>query len=237
MLARILAPMGLFALAVLVGHGEARGAASAARAIAGKVTYQGPGPAPEKVRVSADPRCQQMHPNGLERSLIDITGGGLADAFVWLKGGVVGDYPAPTEPVILDQRGCEYHPQVIGVQAGQPIRILNSDDTLHNIHPRPTNNREFNIGQPRKGMESLRTFESPELMIPVGCDVHPWMRAYVSVVAHPFFAITKADGTYEIKGVPPGEYEVEVYHGQLKSLTRTITVKALQAANADFAFQ
>jgi hypothetical protein len=114
---------------------------------------------------------------------------------------------------------------VIGVQANQPIKIRNSDDTLHNIHPRPTINSEFNIGQPRKGMESTKSFDKQEIMIPVGCDVHPWMRSYISIVDHPFFAVTKDDGTYEIKGLPPGDYEVEAYHEKLKTQTQKVSVK------------
>jgi uncharacterized protein (DUF2141 family) len=86
-------------------------------------------------------------------------------------------------------------------------------------------NAEFNVGQPRKGMESTKTFDKQEIMIPVGCDVHPWMRSYISVVSHPFFAVTKDDGTYEIKGLPPGDYEVEAFHEKLKTQTQKITVK------------
>jgi hypothetical protein len=203
--------------------------------ISGKVTFDGTPPAPEKVKVGADPNCAKLHPAGLEKKSVDTAGGGLAHAFVWVKAGVSGSYPAPSEPVLLDQQGCMYHPHVIGVQAGQPIKIRNSDDTMHNIHPRPTTNSEFNVGQARKGMESVRTFDKEELMIPVGCDVHPWMRSYVSVVGHPFFAVTKDDGTYEIKGLPAGEYEVEVRHEKAAATTQKVTVKANESAKADFA--
>jgi hypothetical protein len=192
--------------------------------IAGKVSFTGTAPAPEKVKVAADPKCQSMHPQGLEKQTIAVKDGGLAHVFVWVKNAPGGGAP-PTDPVELDQEGCEYHPHVIGVRTGQPIKIKNSDDTLHNIHPRPTVNAEFNVGQPRKGMESTKTFDKQEIMIPVGCDVHPWMRSYISVVSHPFFAVTKDDGTYEIKGLPPGDYEVEAYHEKLKTQTQKVTVK------------
>jgi hypothetical protein len=125
---------------------------------------------------------------------------------------------------------------VIGVQAGQPITVRNSDDTLHNIHPRPTANPEFNIGQARKGMESQRSFDKQEIMIPVGCDVHPWMRSYISVLSHPFFAVTGEDGTYEIKNVPPGEYEVEVFHEKLKTQTGKASVRSGEPTKVDLAF-
>jgi hypothetical protein len=192
--------------------------------ISGKVSFTGTAPAPEKVKVAADPKCQSMHPQGLEKQTVQVKDGGLAHVFVWVKNAPGGGAP-PSEAVTLDQQGCEYHPHVIGVRTGQAIKITNSDETLHNIHPRPTVNAEFNIGQPRKGMESTKSFDKQEIMIPVGCDVHPWMRSYISVVDHPFFAVTKDDGTYEIKGLPPGDYEVEAYHEKLKTQTQKVSVK------------
>jgi hypothetical protein len=125
------------------------------------------------------------------------------------------------------------------MRAGQALRIRNSDDTLHNIHPRPQVNSEFNIGQPRKDMESVREgekgFAKPEVMIPVGCDVHPWMRAYISVLEHPFSAVTKEDGTFEIKGLPAGDYEVEAFHGKLKTQTQKITPAGAAATSPSWA--
>jgi hypothetical protein len=211
--------------------------AAGATTITGRVSFEGTPPAPEKVKTSADPKCQQMHPQGLEKATVAVKDGGLAHAFVWLKSGVSGSQPAPAEAAVLDQQGCEYHPHVVGVRTGQNITIRNSDDTLHNIHPRPSVNKGFNIGQARKGMEAQKSFDKQEIMIPVGCDVHPWMRSYISVVDHPYFAVTKDDGTYEIKNVPPGDYEVEVVHEKLKNQTQKVSVKAGAPAKADFAFK
>jgi len=215
----------------------AGGAAAGGASVAGKISFEGTPPAPEKIKTSADPKCQALHPTGLERQTVDTSGGGLKDVFVYVKSGLSGSYPAPTEPVLLDQHGCMYSPHIVAVQAGQPLKIRNSDDTLHNIHPRPAVNQEFNIGQPRQGMESTKSFDKPEVMIPVGCDVHPWMRAYIGVLNHPFYAVTKADGTYEIKGLPPGEYEVEAWHEKLKNQTQKITVKDGEKTKADFAYK
>ena len=155
-----------------------------------------------------------------------------------MKSGVTGTYPAPdgSRSSSTSRAACTT-PHVIGVQAGQPIKITNSDDTLHNIHPRPTVNAEFNIGQPRKGMESTKTFDKKEVMIPVGCDVHPWMRSYISVLDHPFFAVTKDDGTYEIKDLPAGDYEVEAFHEKLKTQTGKVTVKDGEAAKLDLTYK
>jgi carboxypeptidase family protein len=205
--------------------------------ISGKVTFTGTPPAPEKIKVSADPKCQELHKEGLERQSVRVKDGGLADTFVYLKSGVTGDFPAPTAEVVLDQHGCMYEPAMLGMQVNQPLKIRNSDDTLHNIHPRPTVNAEFNIGQPRKGMETTKTFDKEEVMIPVGCDVHPWMRAYISVLDNPFYAVTKDDGTFEIKGLPAGEYEIEAFHGKLKSQDQKVTVKDGETAALNFTFK
>jgi len=209
-----------------------------ASSIVGTVTFQGVPPAPARVDMGHnDPKCGVMHPEGATRRTILVHDGGLANAFVWLKSGVSGDHPISTGRPVLDQLGCFFVPHVLGVRAGQAITIRNSDDTLHSIHARPVLNAEFHIGQPRKGMETSRTFDKPELMIPISCAVHPWMGAYVSVVDHPYFAVTGRDGTFEIPDVPPGDYEIQVVHEELRSQSRRITVGADQKAHADFVFK
>ena len=215
----------------------AGGAAKGSASISGKISFAGDAPAPEKIKVSADPYCQKEHKDGLERKVVDVKDGGLKDVFVYVKSGVTGTYPAPTEAIELDQQGCMYKPHIVALQVGQPLKIKNNDETLHNIHPRPAINAEFNIGQPRKGMESTKTFDKKEVMIPVGCDVHPWMRSYISVVDHPFYAVTDEDGKFEIKGLPAGEYEIEAVHEKLKSTTGKITVKDGESAKLDLNYQ
>jgi hypothetical protein len=216
-------------------------AAGGSASVSGKVAFEGTAPAPEKVKLNADPKCAAMHKEGLERTAIAVKDGGVGDVLVYVKSGVKGTFPVPAEAVVLDQQGCDYHPHMVVMRAGQPLKIRNSDDTLHNIHPRPQANPEFNIGQPRKGMESVREgekgFAKAEVMIPVGCDVHPWMRAYISVLEHPFYAVTKEDGTFEIKGLPAGEYEIEAFHGKLKGQTQKVTVQDGQAATANFSYK
>jgi len=204
--------------------------------IGGKIAFDGVVPASEKVKLSADPKCAAMHKDGLERQPIHVKDGALADVLVYVKSGASGSYPAPAEDVVLDQHGCDYTPHMVAMVAGQKLKIRNSDDTLHNIHPRPQLNTEFNVGQPRQGMESEKTFDKAEMLIPVGCDVHPWMRAYISVLNNPFFAVTGEDGTFEIKGLPAGEYEIEAVHGKLgidKAVSGKVTVKADEAAKLD----
>jgi hypothetical protein len=214
----------------------AGGAATGSGSISGKVTYAGQPPAAEKIKTTADPKCHEMHKDGLERQTVEVKDGGLAHTLVYVKNPPAGA-TSPTEEVLLDQEGCMYKPSMLAVRTGQPIKIRNSDDTLHNIHPRPTKNKEFNIGQPRKGMETTRTFDQEEIMIPVGCDVHPWMRSYISVMSHPYFAVTKDDGSFEIKNLPAGEYEVEAHHPKLKTTTAKVTVKDGDAAKLDLPFK
>jgi hypothetical protein len=223
-------PRGLLIVMALVAAGllaaPTSGDDTGAGAIAGKISFSGTAPPPQTIKLSADPRCAAIHPDGLERHPVRVKDGGLADVLVYVKSGLSeSSFPTPSVPFLLDQVGCEYHPQMVAIMVGQPLRIRNDDDTLHNIHPRPKVNKEFNVGQPRKGMETTKTFEKPELMIPTGCEVHPWMRAYISVLAHPFFSVTTEDGSYEIEGLPDGEYEVEAVHRELKSVTGTVSVK------------
>jgi hypothetical protein len=137
---------------------------------------------------------------------------------------------------VLDQRGCRYTPHVFGVQVGQPVEIVNSDPTLHNVHAMPKTNDEFNFGQPVQGMRMRRTFSKPEVMVPVRCDVHGWMNAYAGVVTHPFHAVTTADGAFAIKGLPPGKYTLEAWHERLGTQTQTITIDGKKDATATFSF-
>jgi len=203
-------------------------------AIAGKVGLSGTPPPAQKVKLSADPKCEAMHKEGLERQPVRVKDGGVADVLVYVKSPVGGGpYAPPSEPFVLDQSGCEYHPAMIALMVGQPLKIRNSDETLHNIHPRPTTNKEFNVGQPRKGMEVTKVFDKPETLIQTGCDVHPWMRAYISVLANPFFAVTNETGAFEIKGLPDGDYEVEALQGQLSPVSGKVSVKGGQTSRLD----
>ena len=203
--------------------------------ITGKISFKGTLPEPIRIRMSADPRCAQANPGGSERRQVDVAGGGLASVIVSLTNPPRGGAPITT-PAVLDQSGCMYTPAAIGLMVNQPLKIRNSDDTLHNVHPRPTVNAGFNIGQPRKGMETEKKFDKPETFFPVSCDVHPWMRSYIAVFDHPYFAVTKADGTFEIANVPPGTYDVQAQHPTLKIMTGKVTVKAGGEGKLDLTF-
>lgn len=223
------------AVAVLLG-GVPAAQAQANGKITGKVLFKGVAPEPIKIRMAADPRCMAANPSGAERRQIDGKNGGLANVIVSIKTKVKGTFAPNTTPVLLDQSGCMYTPAVIGLMVGQPLKMRNSDETLHNIHPRPVVNEGFNVGQPRKGMETEKKFDKPETFFPVSCDVHPWMRSYIAVFDHPFFTVTKDDGTFEIQNVPPGEYEIEAQHPTLKIMTGKVVVKAGGTGAVDLTF-
>jgi len=143
----------------------------------------------------------------------------------------------PATPAVLDQKGCVYAPHVLGLQVGQTLEIRNSDSTLHNMHAIPENNREFNKALNLQGLNHTHTFSTAEVMIPFKCDVHRWMRSYVGVLAHPFFAVTGADGAFQLTGLPPGTYTVEAWHEKLGRQTQSVTIGATQAGDVAFTFK
>ena len=205
--------------------------------LAGRVTFDGQAPEPAVLRTSADRACDQGGAPLLDESLLVGGDGGLQNAFVYVKDGL-GDYifDVPTEPVVLDQKGCKYEPHVFGVRVGQPIEILNSDPTLHNVHAMPQTNEEFNQGMPLQGMKLNQVFTAPEVGVPFKCDVHGWMASYAGIVEHPYFAVTGADGRFTLPDLPPGTYTIEAWHEKLGTRTQQITIEPKQAAEVAFTF-
>jgi plastocyanin len=168
-----------------------------------------------------------------------VKDGRLQNVFVHVKDGLGNKiYPAPSTPIVLDQKGCRYTPHVIGVQVGQPVEFTNSDPTIHNIHTTAETpaNPEIDFSQPPKGGTTQRVFAKPELMIPVRCNYHPWMNAFINVSPNPFFAVTGENGHFEIRGLPPGTYTVVANHEVLGQQTTQVTVGSKQTATADFVF-
>jgi hypothetical protein len=206
--------------------------------ITGSVMLEGTPPEEQVIRMNADPVCMREAP-GTQRTEMFIVGDGgtFGNVFIYIKDGLDGyDFPTPTGSVELDQKGCRYLPHIFGIQAGQTLAILNSDPTLHNIHALPANNPEFNTGQPIQGMRTEQRFENPEIMVPFKCDVHGWMNAYAGVVDHPYFAVTTADGAFQMPNVPPGTYTLEAWHEKLGTQTQSVTVDASGTAEVSFTF-
>ncbi|HEY3204250.1 MAG TPA: carboxypeptidase regulatory-like domain-containing protein [Thermoanaerobaculia bacterium] len=206
--------------------------------VTGKVNFEGTAPAMAAIKMDADAYCKAEHKEPVyEQEVVVNSNKTLQWVLVYVKEGVSGSYPAPTTPVTLDQHGCQYRPHVFGIQAGQPLKILNSDGTLHNIHALPKKNAEFNIGQPFKGMETLKKFDNTEVPLRFKCDVHKWMGAYTGVFNHPFFATTNEQGTFEIKNLPPGNYVIEAWHEKYGAQTQNVTVSGSESKTVDFTFK
>lgn len=205
--------------------------------ITGKISWNGPKPREITVKMAADPYCDSANEGGVTRMAPNVSAdGGMIDIFIYVKAGLTAKYETPTEKVLIDQRSCNYVPSVVGVMTNQPIEIMNSDSTLHNVHALPENSKGFNIGMPTKGMKSTRKFPNPEALIRIKCDVHPWMETYVGVVENPFHAVTGDDGRFELADVPPGEYTIEAVHPRLGARSATVKVASGAAATADFEF-
>ncbi len=196
--------------------------------IVGKVSLQGTPPAEKALPL--DPGCGKLWPNEKPTTRFYEVGadGGLADVFVYLKEAPAKD--APAKPAMLDQKGCEYVPYILGMQVGQKLLVRNSDPVLHNVHATPKVNKEFNLAQMAGGKDIERSFDQSEVMVRFKCDVHPWMFAYVGVVPHPYFAVTDKAGKFKIEGVPAGKYTLATFHRKThvtddKAATQEIEVK------------
>jgi plastocyanin len=204
--------------------------------VTGRVLFAGTPPPPAPIKMGSDPYCEQQGAAVTETVAVGADGG-LKNVFVYVKDGL-GDlrFPVPGTPVVLDQKGCRYVPRVFGVQVGQPIEIVNSDRTLHNIHALAETNREFNMGQPAPGRDT-HTFSTREVMVLFKCDVHRWMNAYAGVLDHPYYAVTSEDGRFELKGLPPGTYTIEAWHETLGAATQSVTIGAKETKDVPFSFE
>jgi plastocyanin len=205
-----------------------------AATVAGTVKFDGPAPKAAKIDMSQDANCKGS--NTAEN--VVVADGDLANVFVYVKEGLGNrTFASPSEPVVLDQSGCKYHPHVLGVMAGQTVKIQNSDPTTHNIHPTPKDNREWNESQAPQAPALDKTFAREEIMLPVKCNQHPWMRMFISVTKSPFYAVTGPNGKYEIKGLPPGDYTLAFVHEKLGEQDLKVTLGAKESKTVDVSFK
>ena len=229
--------VGLIAGLGFTGSSIVRGA-DAGATLKGSVMFKGVAPTPAKIKTSADPMCQQMHPQGIKNEEYVVgKNGGLQNVFIYVKQGLEGKtFPVETKPATITQKGCQYVPHVVGVQTGQPLEITNDDATLHNVNAQPKNNAGFNFAQPVQGMKSAKKFEKPEIMVPFICNIHPWMKSYIGVVGHPFFAVSNDSGQFEIKDLPAGTYVLEAWHEKMGTSQQKITIKPGEVKQVSFVF-
>ena len=208
-----------------------------AATVSGMVSFTGEVPRFPPVNMSAEPDCVQLHGGRVPSDRVLVNDGKLQDALIWVSKGLEGKrFPVRTDPVSLDQKGCIYKPHVVAVQAGQPLNITNSDPTTHNVHPLPRENREWNKSQTSGAPAIDYAFPRAEMKIAVKCNIHPWMQAYVHVLDHPYFAVTDANGAFEIGNLPPGTYTLQAVHERLGEQEMEFTVGSSESTQVDFEF-
>jgi plastocyanin len=197
---------------------------SQAASVSGTVKLDGTAPKPTKIDMSQDPACKKGGDNMTETVVTDGKGD-LANVFVYVKDGLPNaNFEVPKDAVVIDQQGCRYHPHVLGAMAGQTVSIKNDDQTTHNIHPSPKDNKEWNESQPPGAAPLEKQFARQEVLIPVKCNQHPWMKMYIGVVKNPYFAVTDKDGKFTIKDLPPGDYTLAAVHEKYGEQTMKVHV-------------
>jgi plastocyanin len=213
--------------------------AATAGSVTGTVTLDGKAPAAKPINMSAEPYCQKAHSSPVVPPEV-VTGdkGALANVVVFVKDGL-GDYvfTSVTSPVVLNQQGCMYDPHIIALMTGQTLEVKNSDQTTHNIHPMPKDNRDWNKSQAPGADPIDDSFARAELAIPVKCNVHPWMKSYIFVFKHPYYAVTTKDGKFELKNLPPGTYTIEAWQEKYGPVDQTVTIGAKESKPVNFTFK
>jgi plastocyanin len=206
--------------------------------LTGTVKFEGVAPKPSSIDMSSDPNCAKAHPTpATTEDIVVDANHGLANVVIYVSDGLTGrTFQPPQQPAVFEQKGCQYRPHVLALQANQKLDVVNSDQTTHNIHPSPNNNREWNMTQPH-GMPLEQTFAREEIAIPVKCNVHPWMKGYIAVFKHPYFVVSDKNGSFDLKDLPPGNYTITAWQEKLGTQTQKITVGAGESKTLDFTFK
>jgi len=211
-----------------------------AATISGTVTYDGKVPNLKPLAMDADPVCASKHKEPVPNQALELgkSGNTMGNILVRVATGLPAGktYPAPKDPVVMDQNGCIYQPHVFVIQQGQAFNVLNSDGVLHNVHALPKVNGQFNMAMPPNRKEAEHVFDKPEDPFQIKCDVHPWMTAYTMITTNPFYSVTKEDGKFTISNVPAGTYEIEAWHEKLGKKTEKVTVGENDTKSVDFKF-
>ena len=206
--------------------------------ISGRVLFTGAAPAMPEIDFSSNQQCERQHHKPWKAETVVVNANRtLRNVFVWIKDGLPrARWTPPAESAKLDQNGCVYEPHVLGLMTGQPLEILNNDPVNHNVHAESQVNAAWNESQPPRAEHKFKRFESEEVLFPVTCSVHPWMRSYIGVSSHPFFAVTGDDGSFTLKGVPPGTYTIEAVHEKYGRKEGRLTLAPNGTAVLDFTY-
>jgi plastocyanin len=211
-----------------------------AGSVTGTVKFDGQAPSLRPLAMDADPVCAKKHDKPVPNEMLSLgSGNTMANVLVRVTGGLPSgkSYPAPKDPIVMDQKGCIYHPHVFAMQQGQKFKVLNSDGVLHNVHALPSSNAQFNMAMPPNRTEAEHVFDkAEETPFKIKCDVHPWMTAYTAVLTNPFYSVTKDDGKFSIADLPAGTYEIEAWHEKLGSKKEKVTVGDKDEKTVDFTF-
>ena len=207
--------------------------------ITGTVKFSGTPPPPTPINFGAEKQCALVHgttPPNVEDVVIN-SNGTVRDVLIYVTGEVPGQYAAPTEPLVFEQRGCIFVPHVGAVMVGQPVEVRNDDPILHNVRAQSKLGQSFNVAQPVQGMKTAKVFQKPEIGMSLKCDVHFWMTAFLHILPHPFFGVTGEEGTVVIRNLPAGTYTLEAWHEKLGSQTHSVTVKDGETTPIEFVFK
>jgi len=212
---------------------------STAGSITGVVTLDGAPPVLKPIDMSQSSACVQANPAPVVPPTVVVgEHAALANVVVFAKSGLRNyKFDTPSSPVVLSQKNCMYEPHVLALMTDQPFEIQNNDPTMHNVHPMPKQNRQWSTSQPAGSAALKSSFARPEFAMPVLCNVHPWMRAFVFVFDHPYFSVSAKTGTFELKDLPPGTYTVEAWHESLGTQDQTVTIGPKESKAVSFEFK
>ncbi len=206
--------------------------------ISGVVRFEGTAPEQSIAQLSGWAECASQHPQGNPRSGdILVSDGKVQNALVYIKDGLGNRvFAVSPEPISIDQKGCIFLPRVVGVQVDQPLKFLNSDALAHNVHGFAQTAKPWNVSLSVKGMTRTIKVDKPEAVIEVKCDIHPWMRAYVGVFSHPYFAVSGTDGSFTLRNLPPGEYALEAWHERFGTRSQKVSLNAKETKEVEVKF-
>src|SRR5580700_12122359 len=209
----------------------------AAGTVSGKITYTGTPAKMKPIDMSKEPSCAKQHTTPVTTEAV-VTGPNntLANVIVYISAGAPDESATPTQAVTFTQKGCQYIPHVLAMHTGQELKVVNDDQTSHNIHPLAKVNREWNKSQPPGTPNIQEKFDQPEF-ISVKCNIHPWMHGWFVVLKTNHYSITGDGGGFSLPNLPPGKYTVTAWHEDYGTQTQEVTITGNETKAIDFSFK